>query len=368
MNRQIASQTPQQKSTATPWASGLLKRKHDFGPHTIAGGELEAYSKKKRLGLQTKLKVNEPGDIYEQEVDRIADQVMAMPTNSKISDAPPRILRFAGESARQTNTLPASVDLALASPGTPMEPTLRQDMENRFGYDFSQVRVHTGAAAKQSARDLNARAYTLGQDVVFGERSFSPGTQAGRRLIAHELTHVLQQSGSDSIGLSKSDEKRGLPPYYHVSSAAQKVQREETGGDVDVDSAAPITLETGNIGAGFLNNLVHQQICVEGSEGRKRKRCFSFAAIGTQLPQFSSTWLGWDSIVVGEILKGEIYEPRPVSGATIVSQHLPTAAQGARWLDYMQNNRLGLQDGYSVARHNCRTYSQWEFRDAPSHW
>jgi hypothetical protein len=85
MSRQIASQTPQQKSTATPWASGLLKRKHDFGPHTIAGGELEAYSKKKRLGLQTKLKVNEPGDIYEQEAERIAGQVMAMPANSKFA-------------------------------------------------------------------------------------------------------------------------------------------------------------------------------------------------------------------------------------------------------------------------------------------
>ena len=57
-----------------------------------------------------------------------------------------------------------------------------------------------------------------------------------------------------------------------------------------------------------------------------------------------------------------------VPGASIVSTHSPTAAQASNWLNYMNRTRVGLQDGYSVARHNCRTFSQWEFRDAPSHW
>lgn len=194
MNRQITNQTQQQKQTATPSAGGLLQRKCACGNHTMAGGDCEECCNKKGLGLQTKLTVNEPGDIYEQEADRIADQVMAMPANSKINDAPPRIQRLVGESSGQLDTVPASVDPALASPGRPLEPALRQDMEQRFRYDFSQVRVHTGLAAEQSARDLNAHAYTVGHDIVFGIGRFEPGSQAGSRLIAHELTHVVQQS------------------------------------------------------------------------------------------------------------------------------------------------------------------------------
>ena len=67
-------------------------------------------------------------------------------------------------------------------------------MEQRFGYDFSQVRVHPGRGREQSARDVNANAYTVGHDIVFGAGRFAPETHEGRRLIAHELTHVVQQS------------------------------------------------------------------------------------------------------------------------------------------------------------------------------
>ena len=124
---------------------------------------------------------------------------MAAPAHPAVSGAPPRIQRFTGQSTGQTDTAPASVDHALASPGRPLEPTLRQDMEQRFGHDFSRVRVHSGAAAEQSARDVNANAYTVGHDIVFGTGRFAPGTHEGRRLIAHELTHVVQQSDEISF-------------------------------------------------------------------------------------------------------------------------------------------------------------------------
>ena len=71
-------------------------------------------------------------------------------------------------------------------------------MEENFGWDFSTVRVHLGANAEQSARDVNARAYTVGNNMVFGAGEFNPGTREGRRLLAHELTHVVQQSGTDA--------------------------------------------------------------------------------------------------------------------------------------------------------------------------
>jgi hypothetical protein len=143
--------------------------------------------------IQAKLAINQPGDAFEQEADRVADQVLAAPAHAGVMRAPARIRRLAGQSAEPMDAAPASVDQALAIPGRPLEPALRQDMEKRFGYDFSRVRIHSGAAAEQSARDVDAHAYTLGQDIVFGAGGFAPGTQEGRRLIAHELTHVVQQ-------------------------------------------------------------------------------------------------------------------------------------------------------------------------------
>ena len=103
-----------------------------------------------------------------------------------------------GQGKERMDAAPASVDRALASPGRPLQPALQQDMQQRFGYDFSRVRVHSDKPAEQSARDVNAHAYTVGSDIVFGAGQFSPETRAGRRMIAHELAHVVQQSSGAS--------------------------------------------------------------------------------------------------------------------------------------------------------------------------
>ena len=104
---------------------------------------------------------------------------------------------------------PPIVHEILRSPGQPLDSSTRAFMEARFGYDFSQVRVHTGAAAEKSAREVNAHAYTAGHHVVFGASRFAPETQAGRRLIAHELTHVVQQSGMGTAHVGQNDHQRG---------------------------------------------------------------------------------------------------------------------------------------------------------------
>ena len=93
-------------------------------------------------------------------------------------------------------TVPPIVHDVLRSPGEPLDAATRAFMEPRFGHDFSQVRVHADAEAEESALAVNALAYTIGRDVVFGARQYVPETFEGRRLIAHELTHVLQQSGN----------------------------------------------------------------------------------------------------------------------------------------------------------------------------
>jgi outer membrane protein OmpA-like peptidoglycan-associated protein len=151
--------------------------------------------------VQAKRTVSSPRDPYEQEADRVADQVVATPADHAVSD-PPRTQRFSGQSNGQADEARASVDKALASPGRPLEPALRQDLEQRLGYDFSRVRVHSGAAAERSAQDVNAHAYTVGPDLVFGEAQYSPHTLTGQRLLAHELVHTLQQSTSaESAGV-----------------------------------------------------------------------------------------------------------------------------------------------------------------------
>lgn len=91
---------------------------------------------------------------------------------------------------------------SLSGGGRPLAETERNFFEPRFGVDFSQTRIHTDSRANALARSVDARAFTLGQDVVFGAGEFRPESHAGKRLMAHELTHVLQQShtqGSDRI-------------------------------------------------------------------------------------------------------------------------------------------------------------------------
>ncbi len=93
--------------------------------------------------------------------------------------------------------VPAGVYRVLSSPGKPLALALQHDMAQRFGQDFGRVRLHAGAAAEQSAREIGARAYTVGTHIVFGAGQNSPNTSEARNLLAHELTHVIQQSRPD---------------------------------------------------------------------------------------------------------------------------------------------------------------------------
>lgn len=145
-------------------------------------------------GIQTKLAIGRSHDPLEREADRVADRVASGAVELSAALAPQRVQRSAPQTSAGRGSAPASVDRVLASPGAPLAPGLRQDMERSFGHDFSQVRVHADAAAAQSALDVRAHAYTAGSHIVFGASQFAPSTTAGRHLLAHELTHVLQQS------------------------------------------------------------------------------------------------------------------------------------------------------------------------------
>jgi hypothetical protein len=90
------------------------------------------------------------------------------------------------------------------SRGTPLEPGTRSNMESAFGVDFGSVRVHTGPEADSLNRSVSARAFTTGSDVFFASGQYAPGSSAGRELLAHELTHVVQQTGGVQAKLEVS--------------------------------------------------------------------------------------------------------------------------------------------------------------------
>ncbi|MEQ1741295.1 MAG: DUF4157 domain-containing protein [Candidatus Nitrotoga sp.] len=206
-----------------PHAGLLLQRKCACGGSASSSlsGECGTCSKKR---LQKKLSIGASNDQLEQEADRIADQVLAAPAYSTISGAAPSIQRFTNQPLGETDTAPPSVDRVLASSGNPLDPALRQDMGQRFGHDFSQVRVHTGSAAEQSAADVGANAYTVGASIVFGADRYVPNSAQGRKLIAHELVHVVQQKRNDHFGLQRDLALPTLPKWTAAKLTDKQIE------------------------------------------------------------------------------------------------------------------------------------------------
>jgi hypothetical protein len=161
------------------------------------------------IKLQAKLKVNTPGDIHEQEADRISEQVtnMTEPQLQRVcacgGGCPACRKEQAARETVQTKNVPANdigeveapaiVHEVLRSSGAPLDPATREFFEPRFSHNFSHVRVHTDARAAQSSQAIQALAYTAGNNIVFNTGQYSPRTNSGKLLLAHELTHVVQQ-------------------------------------------------------------------------------------------------------------------------------------------------------------------------------
>ena len=162
--------------------------------------------------LQAKLKVGAPNDKYEQEADRVADQVMRMPASvqsSSINSSPTSNInniqrkcngcakndeliqkKSSGITPEVTPIINSNIQ-SLQGRGQPLSQSERRFFEPRFGTDFSHVRLHTGNHAASIAQSINARAFTLGNNIVFGAGEYSTGK---KKLMAHELTHIRQQN------------------------------------------------------------------------------------------------------------------------------------------------------------------------------
>jgi hypothetical protein len=154
---------------------------------------------------QTKLLVGATDDPLEHEADRVADHVVSRPdaggAASETTRDPAAAVRAKSVEAGDSGSVeaPEVVSDAVRGSAERLDPALRTRFERRFAYDFGQVRVHRDGVAAQAAAAVGARAFTTGRDVVFGAGQYAPATPEGRRLIAHELTHVAQQGAAGVI-------------------------------------------------------------------------------------------------------------------------------------------------------------------------
>jgi len=179
----------------------------------------------------------------------------------------------------EPTTVPPIVSEVLHSPGQPLDTNTRAFMEPRFGHDFSGVRVHTDAKAAESARAVNALAYTAGQDMVFGGGQYLPGTTMGQKLMAHELTHVVQQSSASSgrqlqgkLTVNQPGDAfeqeadavagrvmAGVYASASLTPSPPTIQRETPGGS-DAEKKPPQKIEAGEVVAEGLKTVAGQAV------------------------------------------------------------------------------------------------------------
>lgn len=189
----------------------VIQRACSCGATAGASGKCAACAADERLGTQPKLAVSRPGDRYEQEADRIADQVMASRSTPMTGPLPvtPLVQRQAEGQEEEEELLQtkeatigratpgsgaAQALAAVSAGGAPLPLSLRSWFEPRLGRDLSRVRLHTSSSAGRASRSINARAYTYRNHIAFAPGHYAPDTSPGRRLLAHELAHTLQQA------------------------------------------------------------------------------------------------------------------------------------------------------------------------------
>ncbi|GAB4211024.1 MAG: hypothetical protein OHK0022_45080 [Roseiflexaceae bacterium] len=173
--------------------------------------------------VQASLRISAPDDAFEQEADQMASAVMDMSSDAGDAPASPglRVQRAASAGDGAGLSTSPAVDASIAQMqggGQPLPASERSFFENRFGHDFSQIRIHADSHAADTAKSLNARAFTVGTDIAFDAGEYQPGTSSGRHLLAHELTHTIQQTGG---------------------VATKRVQRKERDDEADEAETAP---------------------------------------------------------------------------------------------------------------------------------
>lgn len=213
---QSAQPTPQSPAPQKPTAHPLLHLQRQVGNQAATSM------------IQAKLTVGEPNDVYEQEADRVAaavvNQIHAAPDQATQSalQTKPRIQRMSNVAGMAVSADVESAIQQARGGGQPLDESIRVPMEQAFGADFSGVRVHADGESDRLARSIQARAFTTEQDIFFQRGEYQPTSLSGQRLLAHELTHIVQQNGNVSSG--NNTIRRSPQPM---------IQRNPTQGDRD---------------------------------------------------------------------------------------------------------------------------------------
>lgn len=207
------------------------------------------------LFLQPKLAVSQPGDPSEIEADREAEEVMRMPEPGIQRQCAACEEEEAMAVSRKAQgaiggDVSASVGSVIHSPGQPLVASTRAFFEPRFGQDLGHVRVHTDGEAQQSAREVSALAYTVGSHVVFGSGRYAPGTPDGKRLLAHELTHVVQQQPQ----LARQEQPVAPDPSEPKPQDAPQADKAGEGSATGLTPVTSNCVPTGFSRADFLKN------------------------------------------------------------------------------------------------------------------
>jgi hypothetical protein len=290
--------------------------------------------------IQTKLELGKPGDAYEHEADRIADEIVRMETVSPPLHVRRTLQRSAADDVGGMLSASPLVDEVLASGGRPLDKSVRRFMEPRFGHDFSRVRVHTDDAASRSTQAVSAHAYTVGDDIAFCAGKYAPGTQDGNRLLAHELTHVVQQTGgsqlSDEADIGGRFSRSG--PTRQTVLQREDAPRAATLDDVDqqlLDNQ--IALVVGLARGNFVSAIANARTQLALNEIHEAAKTSLFqnisVAIGTLflpgvLNVLSTTVQGVLKDTLPSMLKGPLAADRSAAFQLIAEKFTPAAISG----------------------------------------
>jgi len=193
--------------------------------------------------IQPRLTIGQPNDVYEQEADAVADQVMRMPANTtpsiqrkcaKCEEEALQMKPLTGAISsiiqKQYNDSSSTTSSTISKPlsdskgsGQKMDVSTQSFMSKGIGSDFSDVKIHTNDTAVQMNRSLGARAFTNGNDIYFNQGEYNPDSSRGKHLLAHELTHVVQQNGKSNRIQRKCDTTKALW-FYTETKSGKKIQ------------------------------------------------------------------------------------------------------------------------------------------------
>lgn len=223
----IHSKSPSVRVRVTHGSPAVAHRRPVFGQdllqrkerHCACGGGCPRC----QAAESSTLRIGEPHDRHEEEADQVAERVMRMPdADVQPEPAVPSIHRASAASQGNATSAPPIVHDALTSPGHALDSTTKAFFEPRIGRDFGDVRVHTDGIAAASARAVHAHAYTLGNHIIFNAGQYRPQTKQGQALLAHELTHVVQQGrGETAATIQRNcDDPDFCTPYPTAADAA----------------------------------------------------------------------------------------------------------------------------------------------------